>query len=63
MEELLSVKELAIRLKRSESYVWAMRRRGFRMIAGRTTMTAALQFLVKVPNPCSHEKVMVSEGR
>lgn len=51
MEELLTVKELAYRLKRSESYVWAMRRAGFRMVGGRTTLTAALLFLTKVPKP------------
>lgn len=51
MEELLTVKELAQLLKRHESYVWAMRRAGFRMVAGRTTMTAAIKFLAANPRP------------
>jgi hypothetical protein len=51
MDELLSIKELALALKRSESYIFAMRRRGFRMVAGRTTLKAALLFLSRVPRP------------
>lgn len=45
MDELLSSKELAGRLKRSPSYVYAMRRQGFAMIAGRTTLRAAIFWL------------------
>ena len=56
MEELLTVKELAQLLKRHESYVWAMRRQGFRFIAGRTTMTAALRWLASNPNPWSSKR-------
>lgn len=52
-EQLISVKELAMALGRSESYVWAMRRRGFRFIGGRSTLSAALVFLQRVPNPWS----------
>lgn len=51
-EELLSAKELAAKLKRSTGYVKAMKRIGFRMIAGRTTLTAAIAFLAKNPMPC-----------
>lgn len=53
MEELLSIKELAQKLKRSESYIFAMKRQGFRMLAGRTTLSAALKFLAVTPSPCS----------
>jgi len=49
--ELLSPKELAARLKRHTSYVYAMKRRGFRMVAGRTTLQAALVWLTKNPYP------------
>jgi predicted DNA-binding transcriptional regulator AlpA len=44
-EELLSVKQVAAKLGRPDSYVYAMIRRGFRMVAGRTTMTAVLRWL------------------
>lgn len=50
-DELLTVCELAAKLKRAESYVWAMRRRGFRMIAGRAYLRDALSFLEKCPQP------------
>ena len=56
MEELLSIKELAQKLKRSESYIFAMKRAGFRMVAGRTTITAAIKFLAVCPNPCARLK-------
>lgn len=56
MEELLSIKELAQKLKRSESYIFAMKRRGFKMLAGRTTLSAALKFLSVTPSPCSRVK-------
>lgn len=51
-EELLSMKQLAAKLGRSYSYVRAMRRVGFRMVAGRTTLTAAVAWLAKNPEPC-----------
>lgn len=57
MEELLSIKELAQKLKRSESYIFAMKRRGFKMLAGRTTLSAALKFLAVIPSPCSRVKM------
>ena len=50
-DELLSSKELASKLKRSERYVKMMRARGFRMIAGRTTLATALRWLVTCPHP------------
>lgn len=49
--ELLSSKELAARLKRHVKYVYAMRARGFRMVAGRTTLAAALAWLARNPQP------------
>ena len=52
-EELLSVKELAEKLKRSDRYVWQMRKLGFRFIAGRTTLTAAIKWLSVNPSPFS----------
>lgn len=54
-EPLLSMKELADKLGRSYSYVRAMRRRGFRMVAGRTTLTAAIKFLAQVDKPCARK--------
>lgn len=51
-EPLLSAKELASRLGRSRSYVVWMKRRGFRMVAQRTTLTAAIAWLAKNPEPC-----------
>jgi hypothetical protein len=50
-EELLSIKELAQKLKRSVRYVLAMRRRGFRMPGDRTTLTSAIDWLDKNPRP------------
>lgn len=49
--ELLTCKELAGKLKRSTRYVYAMRAQGFRMIAGRTTLQAALVWLSRNPQP------------
>jgi DNA-binding CsgD family transcriptional regulator len=49
--ELLSSKELAALLKRSESYVKQMKRRGFRLIGGRTTLRQAIGWLVRNPRP------------
>lgn len=59
IERLLSMKELADELGRSYSYVKAMRRRGFRMIAGRTTLRAAITFLAKVDKPCGRMTAIV----
>lgn len=50
-EELISVKQLATRLGRHENYVRTMKRVGFKMIAGRTTLTAALNWLSRNPQP------------
>ncbi len=60
MDQLLSCKELAEVLGRDISYVYAMRRRGFRMIAGRTTLDAALEWLESNPKPTSHAKARKS---
>lgn len=49
--ELITCKELACLLKRHVSYVYAMKKRGFRMVAGRTTLSAALHWLEKNPQP------------
>jgi hypothetical protein len=54
--ELLTMQELADRLKRSYSYIKRMRQLGFRMVAGRTTLKAALIWLEKNPAPCSSQK-------
>lgn len=51
--KLLSQKELAEALGRSPKYVQWMRRRGFRFVGGRATLSAALIFLQANPNPCS----------
>jgi hypothetical protein len=63
MDELLSIKELALALKRSESYIFAMQRRGFKMVAGRTTMKAALLFLSRVPRPFAGESKKIEARR
>jgi len=47
----LSVKELAVAMGRHESYVWAMRRRGFNMVGGRGTLSSAESFLKRVKKP------------
>jgi hypothetical protein len=54
-DRLLSVCELAKALGRAESYVWAMRRKGFVMIGGRATLSAALDFLAGCPHPRKEE--------
>ena len=54
-DELLTPKELASALKRHISYVYAMRRKGFRMVAQRTTLNAALQWLLSNPYPCTRK--------
>lgn len=50
-EDLLSAKQLAARLGRHVTYVRAMKRVGFRMVAERTTLTAALNWLSRHPQP------------
>ena len=55
-EPLLSSKELASKLGRSLSYVRAMRRRGFKMPKHRTTLTEAMKWLAKHPEPCRHKR-------
>jgi hypothetical protein len=49
--ELLSRKELAMKLKRAPSYITAMKRLGFRMPGGRATLQEARAFLRKYPMP------------
>jgi hypothetical protein len=51
--ELLSAKELAGKLKRNVGYVRAMTRGGFRMVAGRTTLEAAMVWLAENGRPYS----------
>jgi hypothetical protein len=55
-EELLLSKELAAALKRSPTYIMAMRRQGFRMINHRTTLSAALLWLSRHPHPRAGER-------
>jgi hypothetical protein len=55
-EPLLSAKELASRLGRSRSYVVWMKRRGFKMVAQRTTLTAAIAWLSRNPEPCKRKQ-------
>lgn len=55
-EPLLSAKELAARLGRSRSYVAMMKRKGFRMIGQRTTLTAAINWLAAHPQPCKRTR-------
>jgi len=63
LDELLSCKELAARLKWSESYVEWMKRRGFQLVAGRTSLRVALRWLQVNPNPCARGKVMKCKAR
>ena len=51
MRELLSAKEIADKLGRHVSYVYAMKHRGFPMPGGRSTIGAALAWLVRNPHP------------
>ena len=55
-ESLLSSKQLADRLGRSISYVDAMKFSGFRMLAGRTTLSSAIGWLAKNPKPMQRAK-------
>ncbi len=52
-DELLSSKELAWVLKRDVDYVYRMRRLGFLMIGGRTTLNNALLWLKSNGSPYS----------
>jgi len=61
-EPLLSPKELASKLGRSYSYVEAMRRGGFKMIAHRTTLTAAIAWLARNPEPCRRVTLRRTKG-
>lgn len=54
-DKLLSVCELAAALGRSESYVWAMRRKGFNMPGGKATVNEARAFLQRCPHPRGNE--------
>ena len=54
-EELLTMDELADKLKRSRRYVQYMRYRGFEMPGGRATLKEAVDFLGKVKTPCAKE--------
>lgn len=50
-DDLISLKQLAAKLGRSYNYVLAMRRRGFKTVAGRTTLRAAITWLGSNPKP------------
>lgn len=49
--KLLSVKEIASQIGRSDRYVWWMRQKGFKMVAGRATLEDAMRFLEANPKP------------
>lgn len=49
--ELLRPKELAARLRRATSYVYAMKARGFPMPGGTATLEEAREWLRKNPQP------------
>jgi hypothetical protein len=51
MEKLLRPKELCAALQRSRTYLWCMKRLGFRMPGGTATLTEARDFLARVPFP------------
>ncbi len=51
MTDLLTSKELAAALKRSDDYVYAMRKRGFPMPGERARLADALAWLSDNPNP------------
>ena len=52
-EKLLSNKELAKELNRSESYVRYMIAAGYKTYAGRSTLKSALTWLETHPHPCT----------
>jgi hypothetical protein len=49
--EFLTPKELAARLRKHVSYVYAMKRLGFRMVAHVATLRSAIAWLKKNPTP------------
>lgn len=53
IDELLTCKELAERLRRAPSYIYAMRARGFAMPGGRATLAEARAWLIRNPAPKS----------
>lgn len=53
---LLSTKELANMLGRSEKYIYYMRLCGFIMPGGRATIEDAILFLKEHPNPCAEHR-------
>lgn len=50
-EPLFNAKELAFLLKRSRTYIYAMKRRGFQMAGGVATLAEARNWLAQNPNP------------
>jgi hypothetical protein len=56
-EPLLCVKELAGRLGRNRTYVFAMRRMGFKMPGNVATLSSALAWLESHPKPRSGRKI------
>ncbi len=62
-DELLDAKELAKALKRSVSYVYAMRRKGFVMVGQRTTLGQALLWLQEHPHPCKRVLLIKNDAR
>jgi hypothetical protein len=55
-EQLLSIKELAFTLRRSQNYIFAMKRHGFKMPGHQATLRAALAWLARNPPPRSRLK-------
>ena len=51
MNDLLTCKELAFKLRKHVSYVYAMRQRGFKMPANRCTLDDALRWLSRHGSP------------
>ncbi len=62
-EKLLSVKELAAALSRSERYVYYMCAKGFPMDGGRATLSAALRWLRRNPRPCGGLRTSTGDKR
>lgn len=56
MNDLLTIKELAAALKRSRTYVQAMKRRGFQMPGGVATVAEARKWLVRNSHPRARNK-------
>ena len=53
---MLTCKELADALRKNVSYVYAMRRRGFVMVADVATVEMAVRFIKRVPHPRGSER-------